>query len=317
MSFVALADAIEACTLIPAEVRFDLVYLDPPYGVGATMTARLQAGQARGARRAESGPAAYEDRDDPDALAAMLSPRLAAVRDRMADGATIYLHLDHRAVHEVKVASDRIFGRGAFLGEIIWSPGNGARGARGFSVTHQTILVYARRPEDRGRVIYNAGDPSLREPFAETSLAMHFRNVDDQGRRYRERVIGGKAYRYYADEGRRLGSVWTDIPAMVANTPLRKEGTGYPTQKPEKLLERIIRASSRAGQTVADLMCGSGTTAAVAARLGRSFVAGDRSDLAISLTEERLRAQGADFTRLTAGSLNQDHLGGREHTHRD
>jgi site-specific DNA-methyltransferase (adenine-specific) len=122
--------------------------------------------------------------------------------------------------------------------------------------------------------------------------------VDADGRRYRERVIKGKAYRYYADEGRRLGSVWTDISGMVANTPLIREGTGYPTQKPEKLLDRIVRASSREGQTVADLMCGSGTTAAVAARLGRRFVAGDRSELAVTLTETRLRAQGAAFTRL-------------------
>ncbi len=111
-------------------------------------------------------------------------------------------------------------------------------------------------------------------------------------------MIGGKAYRYYADEGRRLGSVWTDIPAMVANTPLMSEGTGYPTQKPERLLERIVRASSREFQTVADLMCGSGTTAAVAARLGRRFVAGDASALAIEVTEGRLRAAGASFATL-------------------
>jgi len=309
VSFVALADALETCALLPAEVRFDLVYLDPPYGVGATMTARLEAGQSRGAQKRESGPEAYEDRDDPDALAAMLSPRLGAIRERMAEGATLYLHLDYRAVHEVKVAADRVFGRGAFLGEIVWSPGNGARGARGFSVTHQTLLVYARRAEDRALVLYNADDPMLREPFAETSLSMHFRNVDAEGRRYRERVIKGKAYRYYADEGRRLGSVWTDIPAMVANTPIRKEGTGYPTQKPEKLLERIVRASSREGQTVADLMCGSGTTAAVAARLGRRFVAGDRSELAVSITEERLHGQGAEFTRVATpvrGGAGQD-----------
>ncbi len=299
MSFVALADALDTCAGLPVEVRFDLVYLDPPFGVGATMAARLEAGQARGARKAESGPDAYEDRDDPDALAAMLAPRLAAIRERMAAGATLYLHLDHRAVHEAKVAADRVFGRGAFLGEIVWSPGNGARGARsGFSVTHQTLLVYARRPEERPLVVYNGSDPALRESYADTSLKMHFRNVDADGRRYRERVIKGKAYRYYADEGRRLGSVWTDIPGMVANTPLIREGTGYPTQKPEKLLERIERATSREGQTVADLMCGSGTTAAVAARLGRSFVAGDRSELAVTLTETRLRAQGAAFTRL-------------------
>lgn len=298
MNLLAHGDALEVCAALPEQERFNLVYLDPPYGVGASMTARVEAGQARGRRRPESGPEAYEDRSDPDALVAMLAPRLAAVRDRMAHGATIYVHLDHRAVHEVKVAADRIFGRGAFLGEIIWSPGNGARGARGFSVTHQTLLVYARRAEERKSVVYNASDPDLRERYAETSLAMHFRNVDEEGRRYRERVINGKAYRYYADQGRRLGSVWTDIPAMVANTPIRREGTGYPTQKPERLLERVVRASSLPGHTVADLMCGSGTTAAVAARLDRRFVAGDQSPLAVELTEARLRAQGAAFTRL-------------------
>jgi site-specific DNA-methyltransferase (adenine-specific) len=280
------------------EVRFDLVYLDPPYGVGATMTARVEAGQARGRRKAGSGPSAYEDRDDPDALAALLTPRLGAIRDRMAPAATLYLHLDHRAVHEVKVAADRVFGRGAFLGEVIWSPGNGGRGARRFSVTHQTILLYARRAEERGAVVFNASDPTLREPYAETSLSMHFKNVDASGRRYRERVINGKAYRYYADAGRRIGSVWTDIPAMVANTPLMREATGYPTQKPERLLERIVRASSHAQQTVADLMCGSGTTAVAAARLGRRFVAGDASALAIEVTGRRLRAEGASFEVL-------------------
>jgi site-specific DNA-methyltransferase (adenine-specific) len=298
MSFVALGDAAEACAMLPADVRFDLVYLDPPYSVGATMTARLGAGQTRGRRKAESGPGAYEDRDDPDALAAMLASKLAVIRERMNPGATLYLHLDHRAVHEAKVAIDRLFGRGAFLGEIVWSPGNGARGARGFAVTHQTILVYASRADERKLVVYNADDPMLREPFADTSLAMHFKNVDEAGRHYRERVIKGKAYRYYADVGRRLGSVWTDISAMVANTPLRDEGTGYPTQKPERLLERMVRASSRAGQTVADLMCGSGTTAAVAARLGRRFVAGDESPLAVAITEDRLRRQGAPFEHL-------------------
>ncbi len=302
MSFLVHADALDACRLLPAEVRFDLVYLDPPYGVGTVMAARVEPGQARGPKRAASGPEAYDDRDDPEALVGMLMPRLAAIRERMAEGATMYLHLDHRAVHDAKVACDRLFGRGAFLGEVVWVPGNGGRGAARFSVTHQTILLYARRAEERGQVVYNARDPMLREPHAETSLSMHFRSVDASGRRYRERVINGKAYRYYADEGRRLGSVWTDAPAMVANTPLRREATGYPTQKPEKLLERIVRASSREGQTVADLMCGSGTTAAVAARLGRRFVAGDRSDLAVEVTAKRLAAQGAAYEALAAAA---------------
>jgi site-specific DNA-methyltransferase (adenine-specific) len=127
---------------------------------------------------------------------------------------------------------------------------------------------------------------------------MHFTHRDEAGRLYRERVIRGKTYRYYADLGRRLGSVWTDVPAMVANTPLRRESTGYPTQKPERLLERIVRASSQEGAIVADLMCGSGTTLVVAARLGRRFVGGDKSPLAIEVTAKRLEAEGVGFRML-------------------
>ena len=74
--------------------------------------------------------------------------------------------------------------------------------------------------------VWNAKDPALRAPFAKTSLAMHFTQEDDDGRSFRERTIGGRTYRYYADEGRAIGSVWTDCPAMVANTPLRRETTG-------------------------------------------------------------------------------------------
>ncbi|MEZ4296323.1 MAG: site-specific DNA-methyltransferase [Polyangiaceae bacterium] len=284
-------DALDACRALPSSVTFDLVYLDPPYGVGTSMTLRTGKGERRGRRTAESGPVAYEDRLGAADLVDFLTPRIKAIRDRMSASATLYLHLDHRAVHEVKVAADSVFGRGAFLGEVIWAPGNGSRGARGFSVTHQTLLLYSRSPADRGSVVYNSDDPALREPYADTSLSMHFKHVDADGRRYRERVINGKAYRYYADTGRRLGSVWTDIPAMVANTPLRKEGTGYPTQKPERLLDRIVRASSLPGATVADLMCGSGTTLVAAARLGRHFVGADRSPAAIDITRARLAAE--------------------------
>ncbi|HSO00102.1 MAG TPA: site-specific DNA-methyltransferase [Candidatus Nanopelagicales bacterium] len=289
---LALGDCLDVCAALPAELRFDLVYLDPPYGLGTTMSARVEGGQARGRKQPKSGPDAYDDPAGAEALLDMLGPRLSAIRERMAPGATLWLHLDHRAVHEAKILCDRIFGRGAFMGEVIWAPGNGGRGARGFAITHQTLLLYARSPKDRGEVLWNADDPALREPYAATSLAMHFTNVDESGRRYRERVIAGKAYRYYADEGRRLGSVWTDVPAMVANTPLRKEATGYPTQKPEKLLERIVRASSAPGGVVADLMCGSGTTLVAAAKLGRRFVGGDRSELAFRTTRERLEREG-------------------------
>ncbi|MCA9625571.1 MAG: site-specific DNA-methyltransferase [Myxococcales bacterium] len=302
------ADAADLCAA--GDDPFDLVYLDPPYSVGTTMACRESAGQMRGRKQPKSGRHAYDDRSDPEALVAHLAPRLAALRDRMSDKATLYLHLDYRAVHEAKVAADRIFGRSCFLGEICWAPGNGARGARGFAVTHQTLLLYAKK--GRRHVVHHSDHPLLREPYAATSLAMHFTKRDEDGRRYRERRVAGKTYRYYADEGRRLGSVWTDIPAMVANTPLRKEGTGYPTQKPEKLLERILRMSSDPGDHVVDPMCGSGTTLVVAARLDRRFTGGDQSEVAIELTRERLdeagvayafesRAASASASRMPAG----------------
>ncbi len=286
-------DAAAVCDALDAEARFDLVYLDPPYAVGATMAMREERGQARGRRHKHSGRDAYVDGAGAAALVASLEPLFARVQGRLSERGAFYLHMDWRAVHEAKVAADRVFGRRAFAGEVVWTPGNGSRGARGFAVTHQTILVYAAR--DRRELPFAVDHPLLREPFAETSQKMHFTRVDDAGRRYRERVIAGKAYRYYADEGRRIGSVWTDIPAMVANTPLRNEGTGYPTQKPELLLERILRASTREGDTVADLMCGSGTTLVVAARLGRRFIGSDASPVAIEVARARLDAAAVPY----------------------
>jgi site-specific DNA-methyltransferase (adenine-specific) len=289
------ADALDVCAAAKRPL-FDLVYLDPPFNVGGTFAARTGRGEARGRRTKGSGPSAYDDAwGGRLRFLDMLRPRLTAIRDRMGPDASLVLHLDYRASHYAKVMCDEIFGSGAFRGEIIWVPGNGARGTGGPSVTHQTLLVFGRSHDRKRKFIWNASDPSLREPFAKTSLEMHFRSRTPEGRLYRERTIGGKTYRYFADEGRRLGSVWTDIPAMVANTPLRKEGTGYPTQKPERLLERIIRAASKPGQVVADLMCGSGTTLVVAARLGRSFVGGDKSRVAIETTRRRLEAAKVPF----------------------
>ncbi len=260
---------------------FDLVYVDPPFNAGGRRNARVGKGHR------VVGEAAYADTwGGIDAFIAMLEPRLAVLRDAMTDEASLWLHLDFRAVHEAKVLADRVFGRAAFRGEIVWVPGNGARRTNGPSVTHQTLLVYARGKT----MIWNASDPALREPFAATSLKMHFSSTDADGRRYRERTIAGKTYRYYADRGRRLGSVWTDCPAMNANTPLTRETTGYPTQKPKALLERIVRAATRAGSRVLDPMCGSGTTLVAAVERGLVAVGIDRSPVACRIARERLSA---------------------------
>ncbi len=287
-------DNLEVCARLHAEgVRCQLIYVDPPFGVGTLHGARTRKGEVR----AERTTTAYDDAFvgiDPFLLA--LRPRLALFRDLLEPRGTLYLHLDHRTVHEAKVLSDSVFGRGAFRGEIVWVPGNGARRGDGWSPTHQTILVYTRDDRPSGDFVFHAP----REPYAAGSAAMHFRDVDAAGRRFRVRKIGGKEYRYFLDEGRRMGTVWTDLPSMAANTPFARETTGYPHQKPEGLLERIVRASSDEGACVGDFFCGSGTTLAVGKRLGRQVVGCDASALAVELTRKRLAALEAPPLELTS-----------------
>ena len=260
---------------------FDLAYMDPPFNAGGERGAREKKGER------VSGQLAYKDAwGGLDAFLAMLEPRLAAVREALSPVGSLWLHLDHRAVHDAKVLTDRVFGRPSFQGEVIWVPGNGGKRRTGPSVTHQTILIYARGRE----LIWNGDDPALRERHAETSLRMHFQNVDGDGRQYRDRHVAGKTYRYYADLGRRIGSVWSDCPSMRANTPLIKEATGYPTQKPESLLERIVRAATHGDSLVLDPMHGSGTTLAAAERLSRRWLGIDQSPLAHRIAKSRLTA---------------------------
>jgi site-specific DNA-methyltransferase (adenine-specific) len=257
-----------------------LIYVDPPFNAGGVRKAREGAGARAG------GTGVYVDAwGGLDGFLAMLEPRLEVLRDALTEHGSLWVHLDHRTIHDTKVCLDRVFGRRGFAGEIIWVPGNGGKRRSGPSVTHQTILIYKRSE----LLIWNGDDPSLREPFSDTSLRMHFGQQDEAGRHFRDRTVNGRTYRYYADQGRRLGSVWSDCPAMSANTPLRAETTGYPTQKPESLLTRIVRAASTPNGAVLDPMCGSGTTLAVAAKLGRSFAGCDLNQLACKITAERVR----------------------------
>lgn len=273
-------DALELGRHVEASSA-ELAYLDPPFAVGKAFLAR--------ALPEEKGRVAYDDRwPSLEAYLGWLEPRIAVARSLLSPEGTLWLHLDQRAVHEAKSLCDRIFGRSAFIGEVVWVPGNGSKARRGPGMSHQTLLLYAAGKE----FIWNGRDPALRAPFAATSLSMHFTQADDAGRVYRDRTVGKKTYRYYADEGRALGSVWTDCPAMVANTPLLKEGTGYPTQKPLKLLERIVRASTSPQGLVLDPFCGSGTTLEAASNLGRRAVGCDIGRLAIDTCTKRLRGAG-------------------------
>lgn len=283
MNHVVHGDALALGDHVPAGA-VDLAYLDPPFKVEKTFAARLSHGESRA-----KGTVAYDDTwASLEAYLAWLEARVAIVHGLLSPSGTMWLHLDQRAVHEAKLVCDRVFGAKGFRGEVIWLPGNGSKSRSGPGMSHQTLLLYARGKEP----IWNAKDPALRAPFAATSQAMHFQNVDEDGRRYRDRTVGKKTYRYYADEGRALGSVWSDCPSMSANTPLRKETTGYPTQKPLKLLDRVVRASSLPDSLVLDPFCGSGTTLVAAAQAGRRFTGNDIGALAIETTKKRLDEAG-------------------------
>jgi site-specific DNA-methyltransferase (adenine-specific) len=276
----------------------DVAYLDPPFNTGGHFGARLGAGTKRGHVAKTSAAVAYKDTfGSIEDFLAMLRPRLAVVRALLRPTGTLLLHLPPEVAHDAKVLCDSLFSREAYLGEIVWAPGNGARGKR-MPSNHHLIFAYVADAKRRGDAVWNADDPALREPYAETSRAMHFTNVDESGRRYRERIVAGKAYRYFEDAGRLRGSIWTDLPAMLANTPLRKEGTGYPTQKPLALLDRLLRATSRPGDRVLDPMCGSGTTLVAAHALGRSFVGNDLGALALATTSKRLDDLQIPFAKV-------------------
>lgn len=286
MNLLAHKDARELVSFV-GRGSADVAYLDPPFKVEKRFGARLKQGSSRA-----RGPIAYDDTwSSLDAYLAWLEERIAAAHEVLSPRGTMWLHLDQRAVHEAKTVCDRVFGANRFRGEVIWVPGNGSKSRTGPGMSHQTLLLYARGRDP----IWHAKSPVLRAPFAATSLDMHFTNVDADGRRYRDRTIGKKTYRYFADEGRAIGSVWSDCPAMAANTPLRAETTGYPTQKPLKLLDRIVRATSDVGSLVVDPFCGSGTTLVAAAAAERRFAGCDIGKLAIKVTRARLDANGVRY----------------------
>ena len=271
-----------------------LVYADPPFAVKKGFHARPEAVHEGDVRERAKGPRAYDDTwPSLNAYLEWLVPRLTLAFRAVHERGTMWVHLDHHAVREVQHALATTFPRDAFAGEIVWVPGNGKKAKRGVPHAHQTILVY-KKSDDH---VWNEKAKEARVPYADTSLSMHFTRKDEAGRAYRDRTVGKKTYRYYADDGRAVGSVWTDCPAMLANTPLRAETTGYPTQKPEKLLARIVALATDAGDLVVDPFCGSGTTLAVAHAMGRRFFGSDIGE--ISERTVRARLAGADTTFAT------------------
>lgn len=244
-----------------------LVYLDPPFNTGRTQVRRSTSmtQSATGARTGFKGLSyetvigaltSYDDRFSD--YWSFLQPRLVEAWRLLDERGTLYLHLDYREAHYAKVALDALFGRDSFINEIIWAYDYGARTNSRWPAKHDTILVYVKNPAN-----YYFDNASVdREPYMAPGL-----------------VTPEKAER---------GKLPTDVWWHTIVSPTGREKTGYPSQKPEGILRRIVQASSAPGDWVLDFFAGSGTTGAVASALGRRFVLVDESAAAIAVMRDRL-----------------------------
>ncbi len=251
---------------LPA-ASLDVIYIDPPFGTGAVQRGRGHS---------------YVDRaDDPATFVAWLSPLLADSRRVLADTGSLFVHLDYRTVHYIKVELDRVFGRDRFVNEIVWCYSVGGKGRRGFGRKHDTILWYARGPH------WAFYPEAIRVPRRGGS---HMRVVATPEGEVQEKTDRktGRVYRYPVAAGKVPEDWWTDVETLNHSDA---ERTGWPSQKPERLVARILSAVTKPGDRVADWFAGSGTTAAVAQRLGRSFVVVEREAAAVAVIEKRLGAQ--------------------------
>lgn len=308
-------DLTRSLTLQGLSGKVDLVYVDPPYASDRDYVAESRLDGPADGRVVRSpayadtwtartgGLAAYLD---------MLAPRLDALAELLAPKGTIWVHLDWRAAYLVRAILDEVLGRDAFLNEIVWrrAPNLGRQATSGqFGRTLDTLVVYGKpgatltpptrlEPIDEGAIRWDEQQRPFtsapRGDYTDASIA----KLDAVGRVHR--TASGRVYiKYFLvknPEGlwcreRRVDALWTDVP------PLRhaaaSERTGYPTQKPRALLERIIACATPPGGIVVDAFAGSGTTAVAAHALGRRAVLSDRSPVAVATARARLLREGA------------------------
>ena len=260
------------------------VYLDPPFMTGE----KFERTRPYGEKGWKKGTPVvrfkgYEDRfagekDYRKLLRKMVKTSWSLLKP---DG-VFYLHLDWRMAAQARIICDQVFGKNQFLNEIIWSYESGGRSKKFFSRKHDTILLYARSRKYRFDITKVPLDRS-------TKRRNHMaRGVDDQGRLYSSIVTRGKEYRYYDDEPVYPGDVWTDISHLQQRDP---ERTGYATQKPVRLLERMLLPVTAAGDWVVDLCCGSGTALEAAERLECRFAGLDKNPEAIAVARSRLKTE--------------------------
>ncbi|HEX4188667.1 MAG TPA: site-specific DNA-methyltransferase [Solirubrobacteraceae bacterium] len=265
---ILLGDCLE---LLPAFAggAFQLIYIDPPFNTGRSQvrdtlrTVRQRDGGrvGFGGRRYGSELLARSSYSDSfEDYLAFLAPRLEHAHRLLAREGTLYFHIDYRESHHCKLLLDEIFGRECFLNEIVWAYDYGARTRRRWPAKHDTILVYVKDPH---AYLFDSEEVD-REPYMAPGL-----------------VTAEKAAR---------GKLPTDVWWHTIVPTSGREKTGYPTQKPEGIVRRMVQASSRPGDWCLDFFAGSGTLGAVAAKLGRRYVLIDSNPEAVRVMRERLAA---------------------------
>ena len=295
-------ECLSACAYLKEQgIQVDLVYIDPPFASGADYAKKVYIRRnplvAKAIEQAESEldieelkafeEKMYGDVWDKERYLNWMYENLMAIKSVMSDTASIYVHLDWHIAHYVKILMDEIIGEDNFLNEIIWCYTGGTDASVHFPRKHDTILFYSKGEQ------YNFNGDFM--PFADATI-QRFNRVDENGKRYKENTLAdGRITRtYMKEEGKLVPDYWT-FP-IVNRT--YAEYVDYATQKPEALLERIIKASSNEGMVVADFFGGSGVTAAVAHKLKRNFIHNDIGINSIQTVRDRLIANQAEFEVL-------------------
>ncbi|MDQ3678521.1 MAG: site-specific DNA-methyltransferase [Actinomycetota bacterium] len=265
---IILGDSLRVLPTL-ADEAFQMIYIDPPFNTGKKQTRRTLKTEADvmgdrvgfGGRRYASRLLAESSYFDEFAdYLAFLEPRLAEGRRVLAETGTLYFHIDYREAHYCKLLLDEIFGRENFLNEIIWAYDYGARSKKRWPAKHDTILVYAR---DAEQYHFDAAEVD-REPYMAPGLV--------------------------TPEKAALGKLPTDVWWHTIVPTNGREKTGYPTQKPEGIVRRMVVASTRPGDMCLDFFAGSGTLGAVAAKNGRGYVLIDERPEAVEIATSRLAA---------------------------
>ena len=265
--------------------KVDLIYIDPPFATGADFSFAVPVGDSGDQAFREQTiieEKAYRDtwRSGFSSYIEMFYHRIRCLHELLAQNGTLYVHCDWHVNHLIRAVLDDVFGPDRFTNEVAWHYfGFKRRTAKNFPRKHDTILAYSKSSNYVWHVQYKPHRPEYVERFKQ----------DGGGRLYRDDVnpTGGGTRTIYLDEspGDIVDSVWDDIPPV---NPVASERWNFPTQKPEELLKRVLLASSNEGSLVADFFCGSGTTLAVAEKLGRRWIGCDLGRWGVHVTRKRL-----------------------------